>query len=184
MRILNRLLSALLGLVLIVSGACALTTTVADATGVQGLPVAYDTVTLAVQRAATAVVAVSVASTIALGTWSVLLLIGLLLLVMEARAWPPERVQLAQADGVTWWADRASVERGLSRLLLRRTSAIRARTRLRPGKASWRVTIDAEAAPQDRAELVHQAQSAVERLGRSDGAVELRVRVHPTRRVA
>ncbi len=184
MRILNRLLSVLLALGLIVSGAWALTRSVADAMGVQGLPAIYETATLAVQRAATALVGVSVASPIALGTWGGLLVIGLLLLVAEVRPWPPARVQLAQADGVTWRADRASVERGLSRLLLRRTSASRARTRLRPGKASWRVTIDAEAAPQDREELVHQAQLAVKRLGRPDGAVELRVRVHPTRRVA
>jgi len=184
MRILNRLLSVLLALGLIASGAWALTTSVASATGVVGLPPVYDAATLAVQRAATVLVGVSVASPIALGIWGGLLVIGLLLLIAEARPWPPQRVQLAQADGVTWRADRASVERGLSRLLLRRTSATRARTRLRPGKTSWRVTIDAEAAPQDREELVQQAQSAVKRLGRSDGALELRVRVHPTRRVA
>jgi len=185
MRILNRFLSALLALVLIASGAWALTTSVADATGLQRLlPPVFEMITLAIQRAATAFVGVSMASPIALGIWGALLVIGLLLLIIELRPWPPKHVELIREDGVTWWADRGSVERGLSRLLLRRTSAIRARTRVRARKTKWQVTVDAEAAPQDRDELVHQARSAMERLGQADNALELRVRVHPARRVA
>jgi len=183
-RLLNRALSALLGLALVASGVWALTTSLAHATGLPGLPAAYPAVTGAIRYTAALLSAASLSSPVAQGVCAGLVLLGALLLAMEAHPWPPERVQLAQAGTVTWWADRAALERGLGRILVARTAARRARARLRPHKAVWHVTIDAEAAPQARQELAQHARAALARLGRVDGQDVLRVRLRHTRRVA
>lgn len=185
MRILNRFLSVLLAIVLIVVGVWAITTSLVRATGVHGLPAVYDVATTAVQRAAVSLRIMSLSDPVALRLSTGLVVIGLLL--GAAEVWPrlPRRVKLGQPlDVVTWWADRGSVERGLSRMLVARTSATRARTWLRPRRAVWQVTIRAEAPPDAKQELEEQASLALAKLGQPADQVVLRLRIERTPRVA
>jgi len=184
MAFLNRLLSLLLGLGLVALSLWAIVSSIVHAIGMTGLPPAYDIVTRALLAASKAVSETTLASPIVLGVCVGLLLIGAALLLLEAQPRPPGRVRLANEPGITWWGDRASIERGLSHMLVARTSVTRARTRLRPGKATWHVTIDATAPPQTRDEVAGQARAVLARLGRTDNAVDLRLHLHQQRRVA
>ncbi len=185
MPLLNRLLSLLLGLALVLVGVWAIAMSVVDATGATGLPPAYVSVTQAVQTGTRALSQLPLSSPIVLALCVGLLLVGALLLLAEAQPRPPSRVRLDQEPGITWWADRASIERGLSDTLVARTAAASARTRLRSDKSSWHVSIDAAAPAESRAEVDAQARGVLSKLGRSAGAVDLRLRLHqPRRRVA
>jgi hypothetical protein len=174
-RALNRLLSLLLGLALLVAGALGLVELAAFAlhAGPVLVPVGRWLGTL---RATTFEQReVLVGSGLAA-------LAGLVLLLVEV--WPrrPGRARLGGGRRGTWWLERATAELAIQRAVLHGTRTFWAHARLRPGARRWQVAVDAGIPPAVRTaalrpEVEGRARAALERLGAPpDSTLQVRIR--------
>ena len=178
MRAFNRVLSLLVGAALLAGGLFILVEVVTGAITHRPWPVRVD-------RWADALRAHSFADASAKITFTVTALLGLVLLIAEARPWPKRSIALPGADGEgrrSWLLNRRSVERQTGRAIRSATTATAAKVRLRARRATWRLRVAATASPEARPEIERQAQLAVARLGGPDHT-PVRVRIAKTRRV-
>jgi hypothetical protein len=113
----------------------------------------------------------------------VLAVVGLLLLVVQLRPWPPDQL-IVGGDGVArWQMRRRSVERQVASEVDRLTSVVGATASVRGRSDLWRVRVHALARPDQRDEVRRAARAALDRLA-APAEVGLRVDLRPPRRVA
>jgi Family of unknown function (DUF6286) len=175
MRLVNRLLSLLLGLVVVAAGLAAIGSTLTALFGPAELQASRRQVLTAIGAAAS----LPLDSRVGWGVGAGLVVAGVLLLIFELRPRPPRHLQLGAHDGLTWWLDRQSLERVARRMLTSRTPIHDASIRLR---RDWRITVRAEGDQRARAEIHRELEDLLRRLGRSGGS-RLRVRLRQRRRV-
>ncbi|HEX6336838.1 MAG TPA: DUF6286 domain-containing protein [Jiangellaceae bacterium] len=177
MRAANRLLSLLLGLVLLLGGLLVAVEAVLAALGQASLLIPVDrwyeflTETEVGDRGVL-IVSLAVA------------LLGLILVVAEMRRWPPTRlpVHLEAADG-RWWVARRSAENRLESAAEDVTGVVGARAKLRARQGRWRIGVRVEAREGSRPVVEQAIEKTLERLSPPpDSSVRLRL-VKP-RRVA
>jgi hypothetical protein len=95
--------------------------------------------------------------------------LGLILLVLELWPWRPRRVALRGAERQSWWVQRRSLERYLGRSVATGTGAIRARARVRSRLGKVKVRLVAEAPPDAREAVSQRANEQLQRLLGTDG---------------
>jgi hypothetical protein len=174
-RAFNRLLSLLLGLALVTGGLLVVVEVVTGLVRDQPWPLPVDQWADTLRRS-------RFSDTAAKTAFLVTAAVGLVLLVAEARPWPKRSLALAGDDGWSWWLNRRSAERHLSRLIRSGTSATAAKVRLRPRARRWTVRVAAAAAPKAQPAIEARAREVLERLGAPDGS-PVRVRIARRRRV-
>jgi hypothetical protein len=163
MRMVNRLLSLLLGLGLVAAGLVALVELAAFALRVEPVLVPVERWLGALR------------STV-FGERGVLLvcggtaLAGLLLLL--AQVWPrrARRARLSGSEHGVWWLERSGAEQAIRRAVLQGTHATWAHARLRPRARRWRVAVEVGTPPVVgvealRPEVEHRTRAALARLG-------------------
>ncbi len=179
MRAVNRVLSFLLGLLLLLAGLAAIAWVIATAIGSHYLPGSlahtYSEVTSAIRFASR----LNLGSVTAIVTCIVLIMVGLLLLFFELRPSKPVRLDLPDNDSLRWRVERRSFEQALQWLLESRTSAQRITVRLR---RRWRLAITAEGDRMTRSEVESELQGLLQRLG-SESVARVRIRVRRSRGV-
>ena len=180
MNLLNRLLSVLLGLVLLALGLAAIAWIIALEIGAQRLPGELPRLHAQVLSAVATAGAASLSGGIGLVTCIVLVVVGVLLLFSEIKPSPPRRLEIGERAQLRWRVDRRSFEQALSRLLENRTVARRISVRLRRG---WRLAVSAEAERQTREELETELRTLLERLG-SDHLARVRLKIRRSRTAA
>jgi len=175
MRITNRILSALLGLVLIVVG-------VAVAVEVALIAAGRPPVVLPLDRWYQSLRSVSlndsrfVAIAVAVGV------VGLGLLIAELQPWPPQRVQTNASAGTPLWISRRSVERR-TKVAAATAGVDRAKCEVRGKPSRWRVNLSAVGWPDRRDAVVDAVRAELDRLyAPSDVALNVSLR-RPPRRV-
>lgn len=174
MALVNRLLSLLLGLVLIATGLAVLAWIVATVVGRRQLPGTlprnYDQVVVIVQQAG----ALYLRQPAVLAGSVLALLLGVVLLVLELKPPPPRQLTLLREEHWNWVVDRRSCEYLLRSVIEDRTPIQRSTVRLR---RSWRLIVEAEGDDDIRPELESHISGALERLGApADGRVTYRMR--------
>jgi hypothetical protein len=176
MRTTNRILSALLGLVLLVTGLAVAIETALIAWG--GRPAVVPT-----DRWYASLRELRFADGPFLVTAAIAAVVGLGLVLLQLRPWPPERVQTSTGDGPPLSIARRSVERRVESAAARAgvehpASAVRGR----PGR--WRVRLRGAAWPEQREAVLAAVQVELERLyAPPDTPVSIALR-RPARRVA
>jgi hypothetical protein len=108
--------------------------------------------------------------------------LGILLLLLELRPWPPLVVFLDEDDVARWWLHRAAFERVIRSAVSSETTSSGVRARLR-GRRRWRLRVEATASPRVRPEIEHVVRSNLARLGHADDS-NVRVRIRRRGRVA
>lgn len=176
MRVFNRLLALLVALVLIGAGLWALAISIGHALNIGWRPGWLHFFDQSLHQGLQTVATFPLADWRVLAAAAGLVVLGLLLLLLELRPWPPLIVFLAEDDTAKWWLHRATFEGALRSLVAKETAASGVRARLR-GRRSWRLRVDATASPQVREEIEQLVRSSVERLGRA-GDSAIRVRIH------
>jgi hypothetical protein len=178
-RVVNRLLSVLLGLLLLALGLATIAWIVADATGhLHILPAPLTSDRAIVLGALGSASRTSLGGLLGTVVCALLVIAGLLVLFIELRPWPQRRLDLVSTEQLRWRIDRRSVERSLGHLLEHQTSA--QRVGLKVGRR-WQVRVIAEADPAARSELDAELHRELEQLKRGDSPIRLSVR--QTRRV-
>jgi hypothetical protein len=177
MRGLNRVASALLGLVLILVGLFVVLVMALIAAGAspRWLPLDHTYATL--MRTTLADHAVLITS-IVVGV------VGLLLLLLELRPWKPDRLLAGRADSTPWWLSRRSVERRTATMAetVRGVSKAKARARGRPQR--WHLLVRAVGLPDKFDEVDRAVRDELARLDVDEQTpVEIVLR-RPSRRVA
>jgi hypothetical protein len=175
MRLVNRLLSLLLGLVLLGGGSAAIVSTATVLLAPADLQASRRQVLTAIG----ATISSPLDSEVGWGVSAGLVVAGVLLLAFELRPRPPRHLQLGAHGGMTWWLDRQSLERAARRMLTSRIPIHGASIRLR---GDWRITVRAEGDQEARPEIHRELEDLLRRLGRSGGS-RLRVRLRQSRRV-
>jgi hypothetical protein len=177
MRAVNRLLSLLLGLVLLLGGLLVAVEALLAALGQASWLIPVDrwyeflTETRVGDRR---VLIVSLAVAV----------LGLILVVAEVRRWPPTRlpVHLESADG-HWWVARRSAESRLASAAGDVTGVVGARAKLRARHGRWQIGVRVEARESSRPVVEQAIEETLKRLSPPpDSSVRLRL-VKP-RRVA
>jgi hypothetical protein len=181
-RVLNRLLALLLALALIVAGLWGLVISVAHALGIGSRPDWLHTFDQALQQGLRTVSTLQLEDSRALAAASGLAVLGILLLLLELRPWPPLVVFLDEDDVARWWLDRAAFERVMRSAVSSETTSSGVRARLR-GRRRWRLRVEATASPRVRPEIEHVVRSNLARLGHADDSY-VRVRIRRRGRVA
>ena len=169
MRTTNRILSALLGLVLIVVG----------------LVVAIEMALIAAGRAPAVVPldrwyrwlrSIALDNTWFLATAIGVAILGIILLVAELRPWPPQRVQTNAAAGQPMWIARRSVERRAE--VAATTAGVghpKSAVRGKPGR--WRINVRGAAWPERRDDVASAVRAELDRLyAPSDVALNVSLR--------
>lgn len=174
MAFVNRLLSLLLGLVLIATGLAVLAWIVATEVGRRQLPGAlpqtYDQVVVIVRQTG----GLHLREPALLAGCVLALLLGVVLLILEVKPPPPRQLVLLREEHWNWVVDRRSCEHLLHSVIENRTPVQRSTVRLR---RSWRLTVEADGDEQIRPELETQVSGALNRLGApADGHVTYRMR--------
>lgn len=176
MRTTNRILSTLLGLVLLVVGLAVAIETALIAWG--GRPAVVPT-----DRWYASLRELSFADGPFLATAAITALVGLGILILQLRPWPPERVHTSAGDGPPLSIARRSVEQRVESAASRAgvehaESAVRGR----PGR--WRVRLRGVAWPEQRDAVMAAVRVELERLyAPPDTPVTITLR-QPARRVA
>jgi hypothetical protein len=181
----NRLLSLVLSIVLIVLGLWAVATSIVVAGGWRWPSELGEPLTALLRRLSADLTGTTLASASTIALCSVLIALGLILLFLEVRPWPPARIALAhdEDEKVAWWVDRASLERLLSRLLTTRTDATQADTHVREQSAVWRITVEATSPEEARGDLEETVRMALTRLERQASMYALRLKIRRPGRV-
>lgn len=182
MRIFNRLLTLLLALALIVAGLWALAISIANAFSIGWRPGWLHVFDQSLHQGLQTLFTLQLGDRRLVAAEAVLVVVGLVLLLLELRPWPPLIVFLDEDETARWWLHRATFERVLRSLVVGETTATGARARLR-GRRTWRLRVDANASPQLRPEIEQLARSSLERWGRADDST-IQVRIRRARRVA
>ena len=178
MRTANRILSALLGLGLIVLGISAVIDMAWIA--INGRPVILPlddvyrwlrTVPLRDGRFLTVAILAALA--------------GLVLLVLELRPWRPDRVRVAGVGSPSpWWLSRRSVERRTAAAVQRSGGPAHVTSKVRGSANQWRLRVRAEGRPEQRPAVLDAVNTELDRL---DAPTNVGVDVSltkPRRRVA
>lgn len=177
MRVVNRVLSLLLGIILLGGGLLLVVEAVLAAAGQDSwlLP-ADDWYQFFTETTLGDQVVLIVALAVAL--------LGLILLIAELRPWPPTRlpVHLETADG-RWWITRRAAERRLAGAAETVSGAAGARARLRTRRDRWKVGVRVEAREDAQQEVEQAVQHTLARLG-SPPDSSLQVRLVTPRRVS
>jgi hypothetical protein len=182
LRVFNRLLALLLALLLIGTGLWALAISLAHALSLGWRPGWLHVFDQSLHQALRTLSSLQLADGRVLAAAAGLAILGLLLLLLELRPWPPLIVFLDEDETARWWLHRATFEGVLRSLVVKETTATGARAQLR-GQRRWRLRVDANASPQLRAEIEQLVRASLERLGRA-GDSTIRVRIGRARRVA
>src|SRR5262245_56358482 len=133
MRATNRILSAVLGLVLIVVG-------LAVAIEMALIAAGRAPVLLPLDRWYQSLRTVGLEDSRLLAVSVGISLIGLVLLVLELRPWPPQRVQTNASAGTPLWISRRSVERRTADAAAN-SGVQRAKTAVRGKPSQWRLRL-------------------------------------------
>jgi hypothetical protein len=177
MRGLNRVASALLGLVLILVGLLIVLVMALVAAGrsPRWLPLDHTYATL--MRTTVADHAVLITSIVA-GA------VGLLLLLLELRPWKPDRLLAGRADTIPWWLSRRSVERRTETMAASVPGVSKARAKARGRPKRWHLRVRAEGFSDKREEVDRAVREELARLDVDERTpVEIVLR-QPARRVA
>jgi hypothetical protein len=186
LRVFNRLLALLLALLLIAGGLWALAITLARALSIGWRPGWLHFFDQSLHQDLQTLSTLQLANGRVLAAAAGLAILGLLLLLLELRPWPPLIVFLDEDETARWWLHRAAFEGMLRSLVVKETTATGARAQLRAqlrGQRRWRLRVDANASPQLRAEIEQLVRASLERLGRA-GDSTIRVRIGRARRDA
>jgi hypothetical protein len=108
--------------------------------------------------------------------------LGLIILVAELWPWRPRRVAMRGDEGQAWWLQRRSLERYLGRTVTQGTGAVRARARVRSRLGKVTVRLVAEAPPAARDAVGERAAEQLRRLLGSD-RFQVVLRLKYTKRV-
>ncbi|MGI8563597.1 MAG: hypothetical protein ACR2MZ_08605 [Candidatus Dormibacter sp.] len=179
MRVFNRLVMVVLALLLVVAGLWALAISIVHALGIGWRPDWLRYFDQSLHQALKTLSTLQLADWRVLASAAALIVLGLLLLLLELRPWPPLIVFLDEDDTASWWLHRAAFEGMLGSLLIKETTAVGVRARLR-GRRSWRLRVDAAGSPRMRGEVEQLVHSSLERLGRADDSA-IRVSIHEAR---
>jgi hypothetical protein len=173
MRVVNRLLSLLLGLALVCGGLLVAAEAMATALGAGpfGIPVNHWAALLEHRRLqdAWAVVGFGVATAV-----------GAVLLLVEVWPWRPQRVAIGVDGPTSWWLSRRYVEMELRRATLDATPASHVMASVRLHRRRWEVRVRAAAPTDARRAIAEAAQADLARLGAPENS-HLRVRVRRPR---
>lgn len=175
MRAVNRVLSLLLGLVLLAGGLLVVVEAVLAAADQSSWLIPADSWYQFLTENTLGDTVVLIAA-LAVG------LLGLILLVAELRPWPPARLplHLETADG-RWWVTRRAAERRLAAAAENVSGVGGARARLRTRRGRWRVGVRAQAREDSQQEVERAVEEILERLGSPpDSSVQVRL-VRPRR---
>jgi hypothetical protein len=173
MRVINRLLSLLLGLALVCGGLLVAAEAMATALGAGpfGIPVSHWAALLEHRRFQDAWAVVGFGVTTA---------VGAVLLLMEVWPWRPLRVSIGVDEPISWWLSRRSVEVELRRTTLGAAPASHVMASVRPHRRRWEVRVRAAAPTDVRRAIVEAAQADLARLGAPENS-RLRVRLRRPR---
>jgi hypothetical protein len=156
MRTTNRILSALLGLVMIVVG-------LAVAIEVALIAAGRDSVVVPLDGWYQSLRSVSLDDgrflAVAIGVG----LIGLVLLIAELRPWPPHRVRTNASAGTPLWLSRRSVERR-TEVAAVTVGVGRAKSAVRGKPGRWRLNVRAVGWPERRDAVVEAVRTELDRL--------------------
>jgi hypothetical protein len=173
MRVVNRMLSLLLGLGLVCGGllVAAEATATALGAGPFGIPVSHWAALLEHRRLqdAWAVVGFTVATAV-----------GAVLLLIEVWPWRPQRVAIGVDGPTSWWLSRRSVEMELRRATLDATPASHVMASVRLHRRRWEVRVRAAAPTDAHRAVTEAAQADLARLGAPENS-HLRVRLRRPR---
>src|SRR5262245_38508075 len=156
MRTTNRILSALLGLVLIVVGLVVAIEMALIAAGRTPAVVPLDRWYRSLRSAA-------LDNSWFVATAAVVAVVGLVLLVLELRPWPPQRVQTNAAAGTPLWISRRSVERR-TEVAAATAGVDRAKSAVRGKPGRWRVNLRGVGWPERHDGIVEAVRSELDRL--------------------
>ncbi len=176
MRAVNRVLSLLLGLVLLAGGLLVVVEAVLAAIGQDSWLVPAD-------RWYEALTDTRLGDRVVLLTALAVGLLGVVILVVELRRWRPDRlpVQVDAAEG-HWWVQRRGAERRLAAAAEEVSGVVGAQARVSSRGGPWRVKLRAEAREDSREAVAQSAREALERLGAPPGS-SVRLRVAEPKRV-
>jgi hypothetical protein len=104
--------------------------------------------------------------------------IGLLLLVVELRPWPPRLARSSMQERDTWLIQRHSAEQYLRRAVQREVPRAPVKADLKINRRRWNLTLRARAAASTKPDLVAAGQQELEKLGAPKGS---KVTVRTTR---
>jgi hypothetical protein len=176
MRVLNRLAAAVLGLALLAFGLLVAVEAILFGAGRPAW-------LLPLNRWYAGLTTTTYADPLVRDVAIVLAVVGLLILLLQLRPWPPDQLVVG-GDGVARWrVRRRSVERQVAREVDRLTSVVGATASVRGRPDLWRVRVHALARPEQRDEVRQAARAALDRLA-APAEVGLRVDLRPPRRVA
>jgi hypothetical protein len=181
-RVFNRLLAPLLALLLIAAGLWALAISLAQALSIGWRPGWLHFFDQSLHQGLQSLSSLQLANGRVLAAAAGLGILGLLLLLLELRPWPPPIVFVDEDETARWWLHRATLEGVLRSLVVKETTATWARAQLR-GQRRWRLRVDANASPELRTEIEQLVRASLERLGRA-GDSTIRVRIARARRGA
>src|SRR5688572_20013997 len=133
MRVTNRILTALLGLGLFVLGLVVVVELV-------GIAVNRSPVLLPLESWYRSLTSTRVRDGSYLLAAILVGLAGLILLAMQLRPWPPDRVRTEAAAGKSWWVSRRSVERRTA-TVAHESGVHQARSRVRGSSDRWRLRL-------------------------------------------
>jgi hypothetical protein len=176
MRAFNRLLSLLLGMLLVAVGTLAIAELLAAVFGRPSL-------LIPATRWADVLRDQAVSDTVPLIVFGVVGAVALVLLVLEVRPWPKRRITWATDDHGAWWLRRRSVEDHIASGVVDATSATGAEVILRAGRRRWSAEVLADAAPAARPAIQQRAEELLTRLA-GERPVRVEVRLRRARRAA
>jgi hypothetical protein len=111
-----------------------------------------------------------------LGASIVVGVIGLIILALQVRPWPPQRLVTGDVRG-PWWVARRSVEQRAAAAAAGVSGVHNAHAEVRGNERRWRLRMRAEANPEQREEVTNAVRRELDRLAvPRDVAVNLALR--------
>lgn len=176
MPIVNRIASALLGILLIVVGLVAAAEAVAAWTGRAPL-------ILPLREWQQRLTTTPLSSRVVLLTAITAGLAGLVILAGQLRHWRPQELDLPGDGSVTWRVQRRTVQQQVAAAVARVGGVRQPRVDVRGRRSAWSVSVAADARADRDPEVTRAARRAMNRLGAGDD-VALHVALRRPRRVA
>lgn len=179
MRVVNRLLALVVGLVLLAGGLLAAVNGVLAAADRRPWPVD-------VARWYGPLTRTRLSAPVVLGVSVGIGVVGLVVLIAELRPWAPTRLSLRHAhasDTVAWWVHRRSVERQVSAAVDTVAGVSETRSRLRGRGARWRLVVRPRGRADARPEVREAVQAELDRIA-APAEVRLRITMRRPKRVA